>query len=151
MSDPSSFEFQVVRELNQQRQQFSKQVGDIPAIYLFPYPLLTIPVVAAASPADFAFTNQPWACRLLASYVSVYIQPTNNALNYWTVDIFDVPGTTLYSQNTSALAAGAWARLPITINNQPATTSIRFYYRLTATGAPGEIYVVPTLAVLRTG
>lgn len=127
------------------------EVKEVPSIYLPPTLLRFSPVALAASPADYAFTVQPWPCYLLANYLSVFVNTTNNGTNYWTIEVLDVPGTVLANPNTAAIAANTWERLNPTVGAQPASTSARFYYRLTATGSPGSIYVVPVLSVLRTG
>lgn len=121
------------------------------AIYLHPVQQLLVPVALAASPADFAYTPQPWPCLLLANNLSVFVTTTNSGVNFWTIELYDVPGTLLANPNTSAIAPNAWARLSAVVGVQPASTSPRFYYKLVATGSPGAIYVAPVLAVLRTG
>lgn len=141
----------MLENRNQQHQFNVLMTDEIPPIYLYPTQLLLIPVALAASPADFAFTPQPWPCVLLSNYCSTFVATTNNATNYWTIELYDVPGTLLANPNTSAIAANTWTRLNSAVGAQPASTSARFYYKLIATGAPGAIHVVPTLAVLRTG
>jgi hypothetical protein len=140
------------REIQALRDQLERlRKADAGAIYLHPTQLLLLPVALAASPADFAFTPQPWPCLLLANHCSVFVATTNNGANYWTVELYDVAGTLLANPNTSAIAANTWTRLNPTAGAQPASTSARFYYKLIASGSPGAIYAVPTLAVLRTG
>jgi hypothetical protein len=110
---------------------------------LNPFPLAS----SGGTPGDF---GQPWAASIAAFYVSVFINTTNNGTNYWTISLVNQSGTPLASVNTSAISAGAWARLAATSITQPATSNIVFPLVATATLSPGAIYIAPAVAVFRT-
>lgn len=152
MSNPDSFEYQVIRQLGMQQRRHDKQVGDIPAIYLPWTQRILNPFPLASSGNVFSENPLPWVVRLLAFYCSVFVDTTNNATNFWTLDLVsNNSGVVLASLNTSAIAANGWIRLSdLTINNQPVSTDVAMFVRPTATLSPGSIYILPSVPLLRT-
>lgn len=142
MSDPRA-QRDVSRRLEQ------TQVIERPMIYL-PYAQRALnPLAATAAAGDFA---QPWAANFIVFRVTVFVTTTNNGTNFWTVDLQDTLGNVIASVNTSSgVSASTWTRLADTTVTQPATTNAELSVICTKTLAPGTLYVIPSLAVLRTG
>lgn len=111
---------------------------------LNPFPL-------ASSGGVWGDMGQPWAVNLLRFTVSVFVSTTNNGTNFWTLDLIDPAATLLCQITTAAIAAGTWTRLSSVLFVQPSAANVVISLRLTATLAPGQIFVAPALALLRTG
>lgn len=111
---------------------------------LNPFPL-------ASSGAAWGDSAQPWDVNVLAFYASVFVSTTNNATNFWTLELLDTIGTVLASFTTAAIAANTYARLSDTTITQPASTNVAFRVRPTATLSPGAIFIMPAVALLRAG
>ena len=127
------------------------ETKEVPALYL-PWAQRTLnPFPLASSGGVWGEMGQPWAVLLQRFTVSVFVSTTNNATNFWTIDLIDPAATLLCQLTTAAIAAGAWARLTSTLFVQPSAANVVISLRLTATLAPGAIYVTPALALLRTG
>lgn len=93
-----------------------------------------------------------WSVNVLAFYASVFVSTTNNGTNFWTLDLIASPSNTIVaSVTTAAIAAGAFSRLSDLTITQPASTDVVLSILATATLAPGAIYIVPSVALLRTG
>jgi hypothetical protein len=147
-----------VAELDTQRQlavladQLERlRKADVTAIYppftserLLPFPL-------ASSASALGYFGQPWAVQVLAFYATVFVVTTNNGTNFWTINLNDSTGTTVASFNTSAIAANTSTRFSDTTITQPAAASTSLTVIATATLSPGAIYIVPSVAWLRTG
>lgn len=122
---------------------------DIPAIFL-PYAqriLNPFPLASSGNGhGDFA---QPWTCRVLALYVTVLVNTTNNGTNYWTIAFTDGTGGAMGSVNTSLISANSWQRLQVSSITQPPTTNAEISVAITATLSPGSIYVIPSVAVVK--
>ncbi len=112
---------------------------------LNPFPL-------ASSGNVWGETPQPWEVSVLALYVSVFVNTTNNGTNFWTLDLITEPGgTTLASVSTAAASANTWTRLVDLSVTTPGSTNVALAIRPTATLSPGSIFIVPSLAVLKVG
>lgn len=112
---------------------------------LNPFPL-------ASSGNPWGDMGQPWAVSILAFYASVFVVTTNNGTNFWTIDLLDTAtSTVLASVSTAAIAANVYTRLVDTTVTAPGATNPALFIRPTATLSPGAIYIVPALALLRTG
>lgn len=139
----------------QQRDQARKleqiQVIERPALFLPWTQRVLNPFPLASSGGAWGDTVQPWSVNLLAWYVSVFVNTTNNATNYWTIRLIDQAGTTLASFNTSAIAANTGTRFAITAITQPAATNTFIAITATATLSPGAIFIFPALALARQG
>lgn len=95
---------------------------------------------------------QPWAVNLLAWSCAVFVTTTNNGTNFWTLDIRESQtGTVLATLSTAAIAANTFTRLRTTTITQPSAANASISLVATPTLAPGTIYIVPALALLRTG
>jgi hypothetical protein len=111
---------------------------------LLPFPL-------ASSASSLGYFGQPWAVNVLAFYVTVFVLTTNNGTNFWTLSLVDSASTTIASVSTSAIAANTSTRLSDLTITQPAASSTSLSLIATATLSPGAIYIVPSVAWLRTG
>lgn len=124
------------------------ETKEVPTVWL-PYAQRALnPVAVTTAMGELA---QPWPALLVTFYVTVFVTTTNNATNFWTIDLIDALGNTLATVNTSAVAANAWARLLDTTVTQPASTNAVCTVVATTTLAPGTIYVVPNVACIRQG
>jgi len=122
------------------------ETKEIPPLWL-PYAQRALnPLAATAAAGDFA---QPWPILAQVFYVTVFVQTTNNGTNFWTIDLQDTTGTVVATVNTSAIAAGTWARLSDTTVTASATTNAELSVICTKTLAPGNLFVIPALSVLR--
>lgn len=149
MSDPNLRAQQQIKTLEDSLERLRK--ADSSALYL-PWTQRVInPFPLASSGGVWGDMVQPWAINILAFYCSVFVVTTNNGTNFWTVNLRDTAGNVLASVDTSAIAANAWARLSDTSITQPASSNIAIEIRPTATLSPGAIYIVPAVALLRTG
>lgn len=141
MSDPYATRTQA-RGLEQTR------TIERPAHFL-PYAQRAVnPVAATSNPGDFA---QPWPANLLAFYVTAVVLTTNNGANFWTIQINDLAGNVLASVDTSGLTANVWGRLSDLTVVQPVSTNSLISLVATTTGAPGNLFLVPSVSALRTG
>lgn len=149
MSDDSY----VIRQLKGiDRRLGQTEVKEVPPLYLPFAQRVLNPFPLASSGNHWGDTVQPWAANVLAFYVSVFVSTTNNGTNFWTLDLVDnVSGVVVASVVTSAIAANTWSRLSDITITQPATTCPSLGLRPTATLSPGAIYIVPAVALLRTG
>lgn len=109
------------------------------------------PFPLASSGGVWGDTSQPWAVSILALYVSVLVGGTNNATNFWTLDLIDPSLNVIASVNTSAATVATWTRLVDTSISQPSSSNPLLALRCTATLSPGSIFIVPALALVRTG
>ena len=105
----------------------------------------------ASSGTSWGESVQPWEVNLLAWYVTVFVVTTNNGTNFWTLTLRDTAGSILATLSTSAIAANTWTRLSTTTFTQPGASNVVFTLRPTATLSPGAVFIVPALALLRTG
>jgi hypothetical protein len=108
--------------------------------------------------ANGAILNSPgmrFPIRLLYAHCMINLDPTHNASNYWTVNIYHYNATTgastlLYAFATSVygtLAVNTWVAVNLPIVADYTTTAIDqwFYLHIVKTGAPGFIDVRSTL------
>lgn len=145
MSDPYA-------QRDQARRLEQTQVIERAPLYLPWTQRSLLPFPLASSGGVFSDQPQPWAVNVLAFYVSVYVATTNNGTNFWTLDLIASPGgATVASVSTAAIAANTFTRLSDLTITQPASTDVVLSVRLTATLAPGDIYLWPAVALLRTG
>lgn len=124
------------------------ETKEVPLLYLPYVPRVVNPTAGGASLGEFP---QPWPALILAFYVTVFVGAPNNGTNFWTINLVDAAGGTVASVNTSAIAANTWVRLSDLTITQPATTNPVLTVNAVITLAPGVIYVVPSVALLRTG
>lgn len=113
---------------------------------LNPFPL-------ASSGTQWGDSPIPWPVHVVAFYVAVYVFTTNNGTNYWTLTLSASSSNNVQAApTTAAIAADTWTRLAVTTGFvQPATADVSFHILPVATGAPGAIFILPAVAVLRTG
>lgn len=146
---------QAAASLERMRKRLAPSMSaEVPPVYL---PFLHRAVNPIAGTTTFGDYGQPWPNIPVAFGCAFYVVAPNNAGNYWTItlntnSVLNV-ATAVAVFNTSAYAANTPIRAP-TITSflaNPATTDP--YYRIDAvtTGAPGALYLWPTLAVLRIG
>jgi hypothetical protein len=123
--------------------------ADATPIFL-PYAQRSLNALSATSAAgDFA---QPWPAYFLVFAATVFVQTTNNGTNFWTIDLQDTTGTILATVNTSSgVTASTWTRLSDTSVTQPLTTNAELSVICTKTLSPGNLFVIPSVSVLRTG
>ena len=114
------------------------------------FPYAVNPLAAPAAVGDFA---QPWPILSLVFYVSVFVATTNNATNFWTIDLIEQPsGTVVASVSTaSGVTASTWTRLKDTSVTASPTTTAAYTVSANKTLAPGNLFMVPSVSVLRTG
>lgn len=136
----------VLRDNNTRLKQ--TETKETPPLYLPWVPRAGNPIAATAGWGDMA---QPWPVNLLAFSCAVFVNAPNNATNFWTLTLINAAGATLATLSTAAIAAGAWTRLSTNAITQPAAANPSMAIVATTTLAPGTIYIVPTLALLRTG
>lgn len=151
MSDPNLLMQRQMQELQDGHEHLRK--ADVAAIYL-PWTQRSLnPIALAASPAAWGDVGQPWGVNLIAFYVSVFVQTTNNATNFWVVRLVDTAGTVLarIDTNSPVATANTWTRYVDTVIVQPSASNVTLTITATATLSPGAIFVVPALALLRTG
>ena len=149
MSDPNLVIQRQIQDLQDGHERLRK--ADVPAIYL-PWSqrvLNSFPL--ASSGTAWGETAQPWEVYVLAWYVSVFVVTTNNGTNFWTLTLRDSASSVLATLDTSTIAANTWTRLSTAAITQPGASNTVFTLRPTATLSPGAIFIVPALALLRTG
>lgn len=127
------------------------KVRESGAIYLSFAQRALNPFPLASSGGVWGDIGQPWNMTVLTFYASVFISTTNDGSNFWTFTLISTAATTVASLSTAAVAANTYTRLSTTIITQPASSNAAMSLILTATGSPGAIFIVPTLAVARTG
>lgn len=152
MSDPliqPNPMLQTLRD-NEARQR-QTETKEVPPLYLPWAQQAFNPFPLASSATQWGFQGQPWAVNVVAFYVSVYVAGTNNGTNFWTIALTDQSVTTLASVSTAAISANTWTRLVNTTITQPAAGNVMLTITPTATGAPAAIYILPAVALLRTG
>lgn len=131
------------------------ETKEIPPLYL-PWSQRTLnPFPLASSGGVWGDTPQPWTNLPLAFTVTADVLTTNNATNFWTIELltFTAAGASsvVASVTTAALTANVPARLSDTSVTPPAATDVSYFIKLTATLSPGAIFIFPALAILRTG
>jgi hypothetical protein len=149
MSDPYLSIQRQIQETQDSLERLRK--ADAGAIYL-PWAqrsLNSFPLASSAT--SWGETAQPWEVYCLAWYVSVFVVTTNNGTNFWTLTLRDEASSVLATLSTSAIAANTWTRLSTTAITQPSAANTIMTLRPTATLSPGAIFIVPALALLKTG
>lgn len=127
------------------------EVKEVPPLYL-PWTQRVLNPFPLAASGVWGESIIPWSVNVLAFYVSVYVDTTNNGTNFWTLALFSAPSNTaIASVTTAAIAANTFRRLVDLTITQPAASDTEFYLLVTATLAPGAIVVNPAVALLRTG
>jgi hypothetical protein len=101
-----------------------------------PFPLASSGGIAGDFP-------QPQAITILAFRASVHVATTNNGSNFWTVELVNTAASVLASFTTAAMSANTWTRAEDTSITQPSSSNVDLAIKLTATGSPGAIFVVP--------
>lgn len=151
MSDPN---------LTTQRQLLTLETGherlrkaDVPLLYLPWTQRILNPFPLASSGGAWGDMGQPWSVNLLAFTVSVFVQTTNDAANFWVIRLINTAGTVLARVDTNSPVAtpGVWTRYIDTTITQPAAANVTLTITCTATLSPGAIFIAPALALLRTG
>ena len=115
------------------------------AAYLHSGQLTTSPSYTLACPIDRSLT-------LLSYGLSLYVFTTNDANNYWNVELLTWPGGTLLNAiDTSGISANTWTSFVDTSFSQAAVTTsdIALMIRCTKAGTPGApgYLLVPGAAV----
>lgn len=105
-----------------------------------------------AANADTHVAAQPSVAVALAQWVvATYVVAPNDGANYWTVRLLNAAAATLVSFTTGATpdTAGVWTRHTVASGwtNPIAATNVAFFVQIAKTGAPGAIYVAPSLYV----
>lgn len=121
---------------------------DLPGLRLSYAQRILNPITLAASPAVAGDFPQTGTIVMLAFRASVFVQTTNNGSNYWTIDLINTAGATLATFDTSALSTGTWTRLAAVSLTQPSSSNVDLAVRATATGSPGNLFLVPELVVV---
>jgi hypothetical protein len=74
---------------------------------------------------------------------SVFVVTTNNGSNYWVLTVYNGPtGASIGTVNTSAIAAGGWQTLDLSLNSQ---ISGNIEIVASKVGSPGNLYVAAQL------
>lgn len=144
--------------LDIQRQLLALQSGhellrkaETPALYPPWAQRVVNPFPLASSGGGWGDCAQPWEASLAAFSCSVFVQTTNSATQFWTIRLLDTASATLASFTTAAVTANTWTRLSTTSFTQPGASNVALTMTVTATLSPGAIFIVPTLALFRTG
>lgn len=129
------------------------ETKEVPPLYLPFAQRILNPFPLASSGGAWGETSQPWEVNLLAFTVSVFVQTTNNATNFWIIRLLDTAGTVLARVDTNSPVAtpGVWTRYVDTSIVQPSAANATLTITATAALSPGAIFIVPALALLRTG
>ncbi len=127
------------------------EVKEVPPLYL-PYAQRVVnPATTGGGTQAVGDFPQPWPVLHVAFYVSVFVVTTNNGTNFWTIELRDATNAVIASVTTAAASANTWTRLADTVITAPLTTNAVLSVVITPTLAPGNIYVVPSVAMIRTG
>lgn len=118
-------------------------------------PLSWVPYTAAlpqpyAVNGDTHIAAQPGIPLTLAVWsTATNVTAPNDGANYWTVSLLLVGTSVIASFTTAADTAATWTRHDVTSGwtNPIATTNEAFGIRIARTGAPGSIYLAPSLWV----
>ncbi len=149
MSDPNLTIQRQMLDLSNTQERLRK--SDVSPLYLPWAQRVVNSFPLASSAASWGESAQPWEVYCLAWYVTVFVVTTNSATQFWTLTLRDDAGTSLASLSTAAISANTWTRLSTTTITQPGAANAVFTLRPTATLSPGAIFIVPALALLRTG
>lgn len=150
MSDPNITIQRQIQTLQDGHERLRK--ADVPAFYLPWTQRVLNPFPLASSAVSWGDAGLPWASYILAFYVSVYVNTTNNGTNFWTIALTNHTGVPYTSVTTAAISANTWTRLSVTTGiTQPGATDPAMEIIPTATLSPGAIYIVPSVALLRIG
>jgi hypothetical protein len=150
MSDPNVLIQRQIQDLQDGHERLRK--ADVPALYLPWVQRALNPFPLASSGGVFAEMGLPWLVNVLAFYVTVLVDTTNNGTNFWTLDLRTFPaGTTIASVNTSAIAANTYTPLSDLTITQPVAADVALFLQPVATLSPGAIYIFPSVALLRAG
>lgn len=150
MSDPNLIMQRQIQDLQDGSERLRK--ADVPPLYLPWAQRILNPFPLASSGGVWGEMAQPWAVNVLAFYCSVFVSTTNDGANFWTIAVTARPsGNVIATVSTAAIAASTRVRLADTSITQPASTDVWIDIIPTATLAPGAIFIVPTVALLRTG
>lgn len=147
MSDPYLTMQRQIQALEERLEPLRKT--DVTSVFL-PYAQRALNSVAATTAlGDFA---QPWEAYLLVFSVSVFVSTTNNATNFWTIDLQDTTGAVIATVNTSSgVTASTWTRLSDTTVTQPLASNTELVAIATKTLTPGALFAVPSVSALRIG
>lgn len=150
MSDPGLITQRQIQALQDDMERLRK--ADVTPIYL-PWAQRALnPFPLASSGGVWGELGVPWSSYVLAFYVTAFVNTPNTGAAFWTLTLTASPSTNVVaSVDTSAISAGAFTRLVDTTITQPASGDTDLFITATATGSPGSIYIVPAVALLRTG
>ena len=148
MSDPNITTQRQIQALQDAQERLRK--ADVPPLYppFVPERLIPFPLASTANP--LGYFGQPWPVNVLAFYVTVYVIGTNDPTNFWTIALHSTAGA-IAAVSTAAIAPNIAVRLTTTSISQPATTNTHFTVIPGASASPGAIYIMPSVALLRTG
>ena len=150
MSDPNLTTQRQIQELQDGHERLRK--ADTTALYLPWAQRVLNPFPLASSGAAWGDSSLPWEVYMLAFYISVFVNGTNNGTNFWTIALVASPSsTTLASVTTSAISGSTFTRLSDVTITQPSSTDNWLQLVLTATLSPAAIFVTPAVALLRIG
>lgn len=142
---------ELLKQRQTQRRIGQTEVIETPPLYLPWSQRILNPFPLASSGGNWGDMGQPWPVNVLAFYCSVFVLTTNNATNFWTVQLKSNAGTILAAFVTSGIAANTETRFAPGVTAQPATTAPFLTIVATATLNPGAIFIWPAVALLRTG
>lgn len=146
-----NFDRRVAKELDRLSRQMGRSAGrDVPAIYLNWVQRSLNPIALGSSGVVAFESGMPFPTRPLAFYCSVFVATTNNATNFWTLDLIDSNSVVLATISTAAIGANSWTRLEDLTVTAPSSSMTGLFIRPTATLSPGSIYMLPNVALLRT-
>lgn len=88
------------------------------------------------------------ACVITNAIASLYVQTTNNASNYWTLNFINESLSVFWSVNTASIAAGVAMKQQATFIN--VINSIQqVFFDVARTGTPGAISAFPLISARR--
>jgi hypothetical protein len=140
-----------MRQLRQQERQFGKQVGDIPSIHqagfvqniLNPFPLASTGLLHSA-------VGVSGPIRILGFYCTTVVTGTNNATNYWKIELKQVNNNSIMATIlTTSESLGVWTKHYVVPSAQPNGSEAGFWICPTAVLSPGPIHILPGMMYLR--
>lgn len=88
------------------------------------------------------------ACVITGEIATLYVQTTNNASNYWTLNFINEALTTFWTVNTAAQSVGTATKY--TGSTVQVVSSIQqVFFDIAKTGSPGAFYAYPLLNIRR--
>lgn len=114
------------------------------AVYNSPYNNTTDGVTLFTATINRALTVVSW-------YQAIYVGTTNNASNYWTIELkrYTTTGLAIASLRTNRNSAGAWFKLDVEVGASVPSTDKFLFVGVSKTGSPGGLYLAGPAVYVR--